>query len=117
MIQYCQKILRTKNRSGGPLQTSGNTAEQQSSKQRDTDHHGSMEQKRKPSSKPTHLQSINLAKGNKDMQWGKESPQQVMGKLDSCMEINGIRTHPHIMHGSELKILKDLNPGSTPYKF
>ena len=80
--------------------------------------YGSMEKKREPSSKPTHLQSINLAQRKQGYAMGKrESPQQEMGKLGSCMEINGIRTHHHIIHGSELKTLKDLNPGITPYKF
>ena len=40
-----------------------------------------------------------------------------LGKLDSHMEINEIRTHPHTIHNNELKILKDLNPDITPYKF
>ena len=40
----------------------------------------------------------------------RQSFQQVLlGSLDSCMQINEIRTHPHIMHKNKLQWLKDLN--------
>ena len=40
----------------------------------------------------------------------RQSFQQVlMGNLDSCMQINETRTHPHTMHQNKLKWPKDLN--------
>ena len=44
-------------------------------------------------------------KGGKNRKWGKEFIQQVfLGKLDSCMQINQSRTHPHTMHTNKLKM-------------
>ena len=67
-----------------------------------------MEQKRKPSSKPIHPQSLNLAERKQEYTMEKRQfPQQVvLGKLDSSMEISEIRTQPHIIHDNELKMLK-----------
>ena len=67
MTQYCQKYPQHKDqiRRHGPLHTPGNTAEQWSSKQCGTDTKTDLwingTEEREPSSKPTHLQSINLA--------------------------------------------------------
>ena len=49
--------------------------------------YGSMEQNREPRNKPTHLWMINLRKGGKNIQWGKDSlsHQVVLEKLDSRM--------------------------------
>ena len=42
-----------------------------------------MEQNREPRNKPTHLWSININKGSKNIKWGeRQSPQQVV--LESC---------------------------------
>ena len=35
--------------------------------------------------------------------------EEVLGKVDSCMYINEVRTHPHTMHRYKLKWLKNLN--------
>ena len=35
--------------------------------------------------------------------------QELLGNLDSCMQINETRTHPHKMHKINSKCLKDLN--------
>ena len=44
-------------------------------------------------------------KGGKNIQWRKESLQQVvLGKLDSCMQINEVRTLPHTTHTNKLKM-------------
>ena len=40
----------------------------------------------------------------------KQSFQQfLLGNMDSCMQSNETRTHPHTMHKNKLKWLKDLN--------
>ena len=45
-------------------------------------------------------------KGGKNIKWEKESIQQaLLGNLDSCMQSNEPRTHPHTMHENELKRL------------
>ena len=45
-------------------------------------------------------------KKKKTYKMGKrQSVQQVLlGKLDSCMQINETRTHPHTMHENKLKM-------------
>ena len=65
-----------------------------------------MEQKREPRNKPWHLQSINLWQRREEYKMGKrQSFQQVLlGKLDSCMQINEIGTHPHTMNKNKLKM-------------
>uniref|UniRef100_A0A4X1W6F9 Uncharacterized protein n=1 Tax=Sus scrofa TaxID=9823 RepID=A0A4X1W6F9_PIG len=39
----------------------------------------------------------------------KSIQQALLGNLDSCMQSNETRTHPHTMHKNKLKWLKDLN--------
>ena len=44
-------------------------------------------------------------KGGKNIQWKKESLQQmVLGKLDSHMQINEVRSHPHTICKNKLKM-------------
>ena len=44
------------------------------------------------------------------MKWGRQPLQQVvLGKLDSCIQINETRTQPHTMLKRSPKWLKDLN--------
>ena len=40
---------------------------------------------------------------------GKSIQQALLGNLDSCMQSNETRTHPHTMHKNKLQWLKDLN--------
>ena len=35
---------------------------------------------------------------------GKSIQQELLGKLDSCMQSNEARTHPHTTHKNKLKI-------------
>ena len=39
----------------------------------------------------------------------KTIQQMLLGNLDSCMQSNETRAHPHTMHKNKLKWLKDLN--------
>ena len=66
----------------------------------------SMEQNREPRNKPTHLWLVNLQQRRQEYTMGKwQSLQQVMlGKLDSCMYINEVRTHPHTIQKNKLKM-------------
>ena len=68
--------------------------------------YGSVEQNRDPRNKPTHLWSINLRQRRQEYAMEKrQSLQQVAwGKLDSHMEINEVRTHPHTIHKNKLKM-------------
>ena len=44
----------------------------------------------------------------------RQSFQQVLlGNLDSCMEINEMRTHPHTMHENKLKMAERLKYKTT----
>jgi len=57
---------------------------------------------RNPDTSDTCGQSI-FDKGGKNIEWGKESFQQVLlGNLDSYMQINKIRTHTPTMHKNKL---------------
>ena len=69
-----------------------------------------MEEKREPRNKPRHLWSINLWQMRQEHKMGKrQSFQQVLlGNLDSCMQINKIRTYPHTMHQNKLKMAERL---------
>uniref|UniRef100_A0A8D1FPB6 Uncharacterized protein n=2 Tax=Sus scrofa TaxID=9823 RepID=A0A8D1FPB6_PIG len=43
--------------------------------------------------------------GGKNIKWERQSFQQVLLRnLDSCMQINETRTHPHTMHENKLKM-------------
>ena len=59
-----------------------------------------------PEKKPILIWSINLQQRNKEYKMGqRQSLQQVMlGKLDSHMQINEVRTHPHTINKSKLKM-------------
>ena len=65
-----------------------------------------MEQNREPGNKSWHLWSINLWQGRQEHQMGKgKSIQQaLLGNLDSCMQSNETRTHPHTMHKNKLQM-------------
>ena len=69
-----------------------------------------MEQNREPRNKPRHLQSINLWQRRQEYKMGKrQSIQQVLlGNLDSLMQSNETRTHPHTMHKNKLKMAERL---------
>ena len=58
-------------------------------------------------SKLAHLWAIVYSKGGKNIEWlQKPSLQQVMlGKMDSCVLINEIRTHPHTIYKNKLKMV------------
>ena len=70
-----------------------------------------MEQNREPRNKPRHFWSINPWQRRQEHKMGKrQSFHQVLtGNLDSCMQSNEPRIHPHIMHENKLKSLKDLH--------
>ena len=65
-----------------------------------------MQQKREPRNKPTHLWSLLFDKGGKNIQWKKrQSLQQVvLGKLDSWMYTNAVRTFPYTNHKNKVKM-------------
>ena len=56
--------------------------------------------------KPTHLQSINLPQRRQKYTTEKRQSlqQEVLGKLDSHMQINEIRTLPDTIHKNKLKM-------------
>ena len=58
-----------------------------------------------------HIQSIIFQQCGQEYAIRKrESLQQlVLGKLDSCMESNEVRTHLHNIHKNKLKWLKELS--------
>ena len=66
----------------------------------------SMEQNLEHRNKPRHLWSINLWQGRQEhkMGKGKSSQQALLGNLDSNMQSNEIRTHPHTIHKNKLKM-------------
>ena len=71
-----------------------------------------------PGANPHTYSQLILHKGNKDMQWGQESLlSKGWESWRAAWKSMESEHTPHIIHGSELKILKDLNPGITPYKF
>ena len=53
------------------------------------------------------------------MKMGKRKSLQpmVLAKLDSCIEINNTRTHPHTTQKNKLKWLRDLNIRQDTIKF
>ena len=65
-----------------------------------------MEQNREPRNTPRHLWSINLQQRRQEHKMGKRKSiqQALLGNLDSYMQINEIRTHPHTMHENKLKM-------------
>ena len=72
---------------------------------------GPMEQNREPRNKPWHLKSINLWQGSQEHQMGKRKSiqQALLGNLDSCMQSNETRTHPHTMYKNKLKMAERPN--------
>ena len=66
----------------------------------------SMEQDRKPRDKPTHVWSPNLWQRGQVYTMEKRKPLQlvVLGKLDSYMWNNEIRTLPNTIHKNKLKM-------------
>ena len=69
-----------------------------------------MEQKREPRNKPWHLCSMNLWQGRQEHKMGKRKSiqQALLGNLDSCMQSNETRTHPHTMHKNKLQMAERL---------
>jgi len=67
-----------------------------------------MEWNREPKNKPWHLWSINLWQRRQEHKMGKRKSiqQELLGKLDSCMQINETTTHPHTMHKNKLKMVE-----------
>ena len=112
--RIAKAILRNKNQAGALLsQTSSNITKPQSSKRmglvsKQTDR--PMEQNREPRNKPWHLWSINLWQGRQEHQMGKRKSiqQALLGNLDSCMQSNETRTHPHTMHKNKLQMAERL---------
>ena len=68
--------------------------------------HRTMEHSRKPRNQPRHLGSINLSQRRQKHKMGKTQsfPQVLLPSLDSCMEINDPRTHPHTMLHNLIKM-------------
>ena len=66
----------------------------------------SMQQDRKPPNQPTHLWSINLPQWKQEYTMEKKQSllQVVLGKLDSYMEKNEIRTFSNTTHKNKLKM-------------
>ena len=57
----------------------------------------------------TYGQLIFLDKGGKNKRWEKTVYQQeLLGKLDSCMQSNEARTYPHTMHKNKLTMAERL---------
>ena len=69
-----------------------------------------MEQNSKARNKRRHLWSINLQQRRQEHKMGKRQSfqQALLGKLDSCMQINETETHPHTMHKIKLKMVERL---------
>jgi len=64
-----------------------------------------------PEINPDTCDQLIFHKEGKNIKWRKYSLQHVvLAKLDSYMNINETRTHPHTIHKNKLKMaLKDLN--------
>jgi len=69
-----------------------------------------MGQNRESGNKPWHLWSINLWQRRQEhkMVERKSIQQALLENLDSCMQSNETRTHPHIMHKNKLKMAERL---------
>ena len=69
-----------------------------------------MEQNREPRNTPRHLWSINLWQRRREHKMGKRQfiQQDLLGNLDSCVQSNETRTHPHTMHKNKLKMAESL---------
>ena len=64
-----------------------------------------MEQDRKPRINPWMYRYLSFDKGGKNIQWGKTASSiMVLGKIDSYMEKNEIRTLPNTIHNDKLKM-------------
>ena len=67
--------------------------------------HRSKEQNREPEINPHSYGQLILSKGGKDIQWKRQSLwQMVLEKLDSHMQMNEARTHPHTIYKNKLKM-------------
>jgi len=64
------------------------------------------EQNREPRNKPWHLWAINLWQRRQEHKVVKRKSiqQEFLGNLDSCMQTNETRTHPHTMQENKLKM-------------
>ena len=63
-----------------------------------------MKQNREPRKKPTRLWAVNRQQGRQDYMEKRQSLHQVvLGKLDSCMQVNEVRTRPHTIHNEKFK--------------
>ena len=69
-----------------------------------------MEQNREPRNKPRHLWSIDLWQRRQEHKMRKKQSfqQELLGKLDSCMQISETRTHPHTNDKNKLKMAERL---------
>ena len=100
-----QNNLRKKNRAGGVMLSDFRL--QSYSNQNSmvlTQKHKSVEQNREPRNKPTLIRLINLQQRRQEYRMEKrQSLQQVvLGKLDSYMQKNEIRTLPNAIHKDKM---------------
>ena len=59
-----------------------------------------------PEISPNTYSQSTFDKGGKNIQWRKDLSLQkvVLGKLNGCMSINAVRTHPHTIHKNKFKM-------------